>query len=92
MHFYTNLSGCPPPPFNLFCTYDLVSINVSVYQFSKYWADTGHKTCASFRASFTDQVLTSYCSNVACQHMNVETCSKTCASFLLVCHHHNESC
>ena len=43
------------------------------------------KLVISFRASFHDYVLTSYCSNVACQLMNVETCSKTCASFLPMC-------
>ena len=30
--------------------------------------------------------LTSYCSNIARQYMNEETCSKTCASFLPACH------
>ena len=31
-------------------------------------------------------MLTSFCSDIACQQMNVETCSKTCASFLPVYH------
>ena len=42
----------------------------------------GSKTCTSFRSSFCDYVVTSYCLNVALQHMNVETCSKTCTSLL----------
>ena len=43
------------------------------------------QTCACFRASFYDNVLASYCSVIAGQHVNVETCSKTCASFLSEC-------
>ena len=44
------------------------------------------KICASFRASFYNCVLTSFQSNIARLHVNVETCSKNCASFLLLCH------
>ena len=44
------------------------------------------KTCTSFRARFYDYVLMSYCSNIACQHINAKTCATTRASFLPVCH------
>ena len=30
-------------------------------------------------------VLTLYCLNIVYQHLDVETCSKTCASFMPVC-------
>ena len=47
----------------------------------------GQYTCASFRVSFYGYVLTSYCSDIAHQHKNVETCPKTCVIFLPLCHH-----
>ena len=44
----------------------------------------GRKLAQVFRASFYDYALVSYCSDIARQHMNVETCSKSCVSFLPV--------
>ena len=40
----------------------------------------------SFQADYYDYVLSSSCSNIARQHINLETSSKTCASFWPVCH------
>ena len=39
----------------------------------------GQLTCTSFLPSFYDYVLTSNRSDIARQHINVETCTKTCA-------------
>ena len=46
----------------------------------------GQAAGSSFRASFSDYLLTSYCSYILSRHINVETCTKTYASFLFVCH------
>ena len=49
----------------------------------------GQQTCASFLSKIYDHVLMLYCSDIACQHINIETYLKTCASFLPVCHQRN---
>ena len=88
MHFYTNHSVCALPLFNLFCIYNLIYDLIFIVILST----NGPDSCASFRASFKNYELTSYCSNFARQHIYVETCTPICAHFLPVCHQLNESC
>ena len=61
------------------CEYSQINVNLRMRTHRQ-------ETCASFRASFYYYVLTSYCSNIALQHINVENCSKTCANLLPVYH------
>ena len=68
------------------CRNVLSTLVLDWFQFNQLTSSAvGHRTCASFQASLYGYVLTSYCSDIAREHMNVETCSKLAqVSFLCV--------
>ena len=73
------------PPFNLYFIYDLIFDQRECISVLYIWEHTGQKLEQVFEPA-SMIVFMSYCSNIARQYINVETCPTTCASFLPLCH------